>query len=124
MNKVPSIYQFLEEIDPKKTIDRKKAATDISMIIFLEAVNGTKSQLSKASQEKLVKGLQGNVDFEEVFSIFKEEGKLDDLFREADRKVDKVREDYLKTHLKTMTSAKREKVLAKFPSLKEIELEE
>ena len=121
MNNIPSINQFLEEIDPDKTIDREKAMGEITALTLLWAIKDARGELSKENQENIDKILQDKekFDFEGIYELFDKAGKKEKLFTSINDNVNKVRVDYIKTHLEAMPQDKRDKVLSKFPALKE-----
>jgi len=122
MNQIPAINTFLEEIDPNKTIDREKAITDITTVTLLWAIKDARGELSEEEQGKLDKILKNKekFDFEALYELFDNAGKKEKLLSSINDNVNKVRVDYIKTHLDSMPADKRDQVLSKFPILKEL----
>lgn len=122
MKPLPSISQFLDEIDPEKTIDRKQAPIDIGSIVLLKAVDESGRRLSQEEKDKLsaMAKSKANLSFQKAYDLFKQINKEEDLLKAIDNNLNEVRIDYLKTHLEALSLDKREKVLAKFPGLKGI----
>ncbi len=122
MNQLPSIDQFLKEVDPSKTIDREQAMGEITAVTLLGAVKDTKGELSDEEQEKLDGILKDKekFDFEAIYELFDKAGKKEQLLSSVNDNINKVRLDYLKTHLEAMPSDKKEEVFSKFPALKEL----
>ena len=122
MVQIPSINQFLEEVDPEKTIDRQKAMAEISSVVLLWAIRDTKGELNHENQEQLEKFLkdQEKFDFGGIYGLFDKAGKKEKLLQFINDNINKVRIDYIKTHLEAMAPEEREKVFAKFPTLKEL----
>jgi aromatic ring hydroxylase len=123
MNQDLNIMNFLDFIDPEKTIDRKKAVEDITTIVLLEAVGSTIGKLSDKHQKEVKKTLKesNEPNFETVYNLFVKIGKKQELLTALDENIVKVRQDYIRTHLKSMSQEKREQVYSKFPILKEVD---
>jgi len=81
-----------------------------------------KEELSEKQQKELAEILQKSkkLELEKIYKLFEKTGKKKKLIEILDEQISKVRADYIMKHLKSMPSGKREKVLAKFPSLKTI----
>ena len=122
MNNIPSIDQFLQDVDTEKTIDREKAMSEITAVTLLESVTDAKSGLSDESQKSLDKLLQNSekFEFEAIYELFDKAGKKEQLLTSINENVNKVRIDYIKTHIQAMPVDKKEIVLSNFPALKEI----
>lgn len=122
MNNIPSVNQFLDEIDPEKTIDRARAAVDVGSIVLLKAIEEVNQKLSQGDKDKLSAIGQNKkaLDFEKIYDFLKQINKLEDFLKAIDNNLNEVRVDYLKTHLEALAPEKREEVLAKFPGLKGI----
>jgi len=121
MNQVPSINQFLDEIDPDKTIDRKQASVDMGKVALLSIISKANDQLSKEGQEKFSTILQDkDVNLNKIQSFFQKLGKAKDFSMSLEKGMEEVKNDYIKTHLKALPSETKEKVLSKFPGLKSL----
>lgn len=120
MTKFPSLNKFLDEIDPKKTLDRKKAAAEISAIILLQAIQEAMGELEAEKQDKITKilGDKERVDFDKVYDLFEKAGKQKNLIDAINSNAEKVRRDYIKAHLETLPPEEKEKVLSKYPDLR------
>ena len=122
MNKNPSINQFLEEVDPEKTIDRDKAMAEITAVTLISAIKDSKSKLSEEEQRKLdeILKVKENFNFDGIYELFDGAGKKEVLLASINDNINKVRAEYIKTHLDAMPSDKKGEVLTKFPALKEL----
>jgi uncharacterized tellurite resistance protein B-like protein len=122
MNQIPNLHQFLEEIDPNKSINREKAIVEITTVAFLWTIKEVKSQLSAAEQEKIDEIIKTKEKFNVgvIYDLFDKAGKKEPFLSSINENVNKVRTDYIKTHLEAMPDDQREKVFSKFPALKEL----
>lgn len=122
MTKLPSLNKFLEEIDFKKTLDRKKAAAEISVIILLQAIKEAMGELKSEEQDKIKKilGEEEKIDFDKVYDLFEKSGKQKNLIDAINSNSKKVRKEYIKTHLETLAPEEKEKLLSKFPELRKV----
>ena len=121
MTQIPSISNFLDEIDPDKTIIRDKAMAEITTVVLLSAVKDSRDCLNEDCREKLEKALNiEKFNFERVYDVYIEAGKKEELFKSLDECLQKVRINYIKTHLEAMPMQKRDEIFTKFPALKEI----
>ncbi len=121
MGYIPSIKDFLEEVDPNRTIHRDKAMAEITTVVLVSAVRDTRTLLNSECQEKLEKALNiEKFSFERIYKVFNQAGKKEELFKSIEECLDKVKADYIKTHLEAMPMQKREEVLAKYPALKDL----
>ena|SRR3989344_2844780 len=122
MNQIPSINQFLVEIDPDKTIDREKAMAEITAVTLISAIKDSKSKLSEEEQRKLdeILKVKENFNFDGIYELFDGAGKKEVLLASINDNINKVRAEYIKTHLDAMPSDKKGEVLTKFPALKEL----
>ncbi len=121
MNQVPSISNFLDEIDPDNLIIREQAMAEITTVVLLSAVKDSRDCLNEDCREKLEKALNiEKFNFERVYNVYIEAGKKEELFKSLDECLQKVRINYIKTHLEAMPMQKREEILAKYPALKDL----
>lgn len=122
MTKLPGLNEFLDEIDPKKTLDRKKAAAEISVVILLQAIKEAMNKLVSEDQNKIAKilGDEKNLDFEAVYDLFEKAGKHKTLIDAINNNTEKVKREYIKAHLEAIAPKEKEKVLSKFPALRSI----
>lgn len=122
MNQIPSIDQFLEEIDSDKTIDREKAMAEISAVALKGSIDDAKTNLDSDSQKSLEQILQNKdkFDYEAIIDLFEKGGKKAQFLNSINDNINKVRVDYIKTHLGAMQEDQREKVFSKFPTLREL----
>jgi|SRR3990167_9602442 len=122
MNKNPSINQFLEEVDPEKTIDRDKAMAEITAVTLISAIKDSKSKLSEEEQIRLDQFLEDKekLNFDGIYELFENAGKKEALLASINDNINKVRTDYIKAHLGAMPSGKKEEVLTKFPALNDL----
>lgn len=116
--KTPSINDFLDIIDPDKTIDRNKAMLDIGIIIFSKAIDETKNQLPPDRQKELDTMIQNNnPDPQKIIDFYKNSGQ-DDLLAKAIANASRnIYQDYIKTHLEALNETTRKKVFTAFPAL-------
>lgn len=122
MNSIPNIKQFLELIDPDVTINREEAMGEITAVVLLRAVNNLRGELSEDGQKKLDEILKDKekFDFEGIYEVFDKAGKKEKILTSINDNVNKVRAEYIKTHLEAMPQEKKEQVLTKYPALKEL----
>ncbi len=121
MGYIPSIKDFLEEVDPNRTISRDKAMAEITTVVLVSAVRDTRGHLDQQCQEKLEKALNiEKFSFERIYKVFNQAGKKEELFRSIEECLDKVKANYIKTHLDAMSMQKRDELLTKFPALKDL----
>jgi len=122
MNPIPSINTFLDEIDTDKTIDREEAAKQIGFVVLLQSVDNIKSELPAEDQKSLQVLLENKekFDVEAIYKLIEQAGKMERFLELTNQNIEVVRIDYIKTHLEALTSEKREQVLVKFPSLKDL----
>ncbi|HUW21458.1 MAG TPA: hypothetical protein VMW41_02195 [Candidatus Bathyarchaeia archaeon] len=116
---LPNLNQFFDEVDPEKTIDRAKALTDISLVVILQALVEVRGKLSENRKAELDQILQNDkgLDMDKIYTWFKRIRKRKDLFTAINNQIEKVRIDYMQTHLKAMPAEKRKKVIDRFPAL-------
>ena len=95
---------------------------EITAVVLLRAVNNLRGDLSEDSQKKLDEILKDKekFDFEAIYELFEKEGKKDMFLTSINENINKVRTDYIKTHLDAMSEDQREKVFSKFPTLREL----
>lgn len=122
MNQIPNINQFLEEIDPNRTIDRKKAMGEISSVVLLWAINDAKSKLKEEEQRRIdeILGNKEELGFETIYELFDKVGKKETFLASINENINKVKVDYIKTHIQAMPQDKRDQVFSKFPTLREL----
>lgn len=122
MAQLPNINQFLDETDPDGTLDRKKVIADLTTTSLVWAAKDAKNELDSESANTLDALLQTKEDanIEQLFSIFEKAGKKDLYLSHVERNIDKVRVDYMKSHLEDMNKEERNKILTKYPDLKEL----
>ena len=58
--------------------------------------------------------------FEKIYEVLEKAGKKEDFIKAINENINEVRIDYMKTHLTAMPEEKREKVISKFPGLKDL----
>lgn len=121
-NNIPSISQFLQEIDPNKNIDRKQIITDVTMVVLLEALAATQQKLTPDNQDKIkrIAESRNSDSLEKILKVLEDTGKKDDFILAINEKVNEVRVDYMRTHLEAMSEEKRNKIIDKFPALQRI----
>ena len=122
MKKLPSVNLFLDEIDPKKTVDREKAVGELAAVALLQATMAVRGILSDEKQKSLDNILKDdkNVNFDIIYDLYADAGKTEQLLDSINENVIKVRKDYMKTHYDAMPQAKKDTLHTKFPALKEL----
>lgn len=112
-----SIKQFLDEIDPQKTIDRKQAQMDITLVVLLKAIAKAKDKVAQETKDKLDQEFKdtGEFDFDKIYNIFTKNNEQFTLLQGIADSVPEVQADYMKTHLEALPANKRIELLQKYP---------
>lgn len=122
MDNIPSIYDFLSEVDKDGKIDRKQALLDITLVAILSSFKKASAILSLDDQNKIKELLADPKPetIDSIYKIFDSAGKLDELLTISEEETNNLKIDYIKTHLKAMNETQKEEVLKKFPGLREL----
>ena len=122
MKKLPSIYEILEVIDPDQTINRQEAMGEITSIAVAQSVGEFKELTDEPLKGEIESYLSKTEQpsYEELYKKIEEAGKADEYFEVLNRNIESIRIDYIKTHLAALTPEKKEEILTKFPTLREI----
>ena len=121
MNQIPSLTDFLNEVDKDNILDKEKAKEEISMVCVLQAVSDAKSQLTPEQQEELSIILNNPqyLDIEAIYELFKRDGREAKFIDSLINCIGKVKMGYIRAQLEALPNDKREAIISKFPALKE-----
>ena len=118
---LPNLEEFLDVIDPKKTLDRKKVLGKVTAVSLMRAVIISKEHISEKGREEIKKIYdEEGLNFEKMHSVFKRENKLVELNVAVLIEADNTRNDYMKTHIEELTQDKKEKLFELYPDLQSI----
>ncbi len=121
MNQPQSLLQFLDEIDPEQTMDRKKVVSDITSVALLKAILQSKELLTAEQSDKLdlLISDKNNFDMDKVYEVFRFAGKSDEFIQNIDRISRETTNDYIDAQIKALSPEKRGQIINKFPLLRE-----
>lgn len=118
---IPSISDFLDRIDPAKTIDREKLIVEIGTVIMASVVSRLKSNLNSQQNDDLDKILANSTGtINEVSTFLEKNGKAEEFTKLINSCTIEVKNDYIKTHLTALSESKRNEIFAEFPALKSL----
>jgi len=121
MKNLPNLDLFLSAIDPKITIDRKRASAELTTVVILESIKDLSKQLSEDQRKGLADILKNEkLEFDEIMQFMTANGKKDEFLNLLNKNSAKVVEGYIKNHLDKMELQKREEIYSKFPVLREL----
>lgn len=116
---IPSINDFLDRIDPAKTINREKLIVEIGTVIMASVVSRLKSNLNSQQNDDLDKILANSTGtINEISTFLEKNGKSEEFTKLINRCTIEVKHDYIKTHLNALSESKRNEVFEEFPALK------
>lgn len=121
-NQIPSISQFLDDIDPNKTIDREKAVADITSINFLKSLDDFLEQAPVKLKTEIQSNLESSSspDFNKILELIQNSGNMETFLSIVNKNIDLIRVDYIKTHLENLPKNNLEPLYSKYPSLKNL----
>lgn len=117
---IPSINNFLDKIDPEKTIDRDIAMMQIGAVVLGKSVEKIREDLDE-NQNKEIDQILSTQDQDvptKVFEFLKRINKFDEFTKVLDEMTNEIRNDYIKTHLETLTEDERNSLSIEYPALK------
>jgi len=118
---IPSINDFLDRIDPTKTIDREKLIVEIGTVVMASIVGKLKSNLTSQQNEDLDKILANSTGtINEITAFLEKNGKSEEFTKLINTSTIEIKNDYIKTHLTALSESKRSEIFEEFPALKSL----
>ena len=114
-----NIPKLLDLIDPDQEIDRKQALLDLSLVAFYNIFHQASALLDDTARQEVLTLLSDteNLQFRNVYAIFEENKKTEQLNKIAADVDNGIRADYIKTQFNSLDESYKKELLSKYPEL-------